>query len=148
MGETTTCTFTASDFDVEELVHLLYVLSLMGLDVTTQNTGEIGSHARVSVTTPKDPYVAEVARTRRAGRKRAEIDPPIGSPIKRSTTLGDFLTWLEDEGHTAAEAADALGLKSRAVYFRRLKAIRERAAQNPRMTLGELDNELWISPTH
>ncbi len=140
MAETKTCTFTATDYDVEGFVHLLEVLRSMGLDVDSEFSGTLSSCARVSVTMPKDLYAAKVAHTRKAGRKRAHIEPPVGSPIKPSTTLGEFLTWLE--GHTSSEAAEALGLKSRAVYFRRLKAIRERAAQDPGMTLGRLDDEL------
>lgn len=143
MSETVTCTFMASDYDAGILIHVINALQDMGVEISAEFSGTLADRAQISVTVPKDPDDAKAVRTRNAGRKRATFAPPMGSPIKLGTTLGEFLSWLKDDGgHTAAEAADALGLRSRAVYFRRLRSIREYAAQDPQMTLIDLDSEL------
>ena len=142
MEETITCTFSATDYDTETFIRALSALQDMGVNISAEFSGVLSGSAKVSVTVPKDPLAAKAIRTRNAGRKRAYFAPPIGSPIKLDTTLDEFLTWLKDEKHTATEAADALGLGSRSVYYRRLKAIREYAEHDPHMTLAKLDSEL------
>lgn len=134
MGGTRTCSFRATGFKRDDLEHMAAALAAMGIKINIE-ISQSGRSADVTVGVPADLGDAETARTRNAGRSRARISPPPDSPFTRESTCEDFVEWL-DEGHTADEAMAALGIKSRATYFRRLRIIRQKAEdareRNPR----------------
>lgn len=135
--------FTASDFDREELDALVGVLRASGLDVRAVYSAS-GRTARVEARELPEPWEAERARTRYAGRRSARIDPPEGSMFDRETPCADFLAW--QEGHTAAEGMEQLGL-SRTTYFRRLRAMRARVEEAERVNRERDRSPEWDGGT-
>ena len=125
MTETTTCTFKATEID-GDLEHMVEALAAMRVEVECRVSGS-GRSAELAVTVPENVYDAKVSRTRNAGRPRSSIQPPADSPFTVNSSCQDFVAWL-DEGHAVEEAMRALGITSRATYYRRIKIIREKAA--------------------
>lgn len=122
--EIDSCSFTARDFDRDELERWMEVLAAMGAEVECRFS-ESGKSAAIEVSNMPSPADAETARTRNAGRPSFGTRPPCDSIFDSDTLVADFLGWL-DSGHTAGEAMGQLGL-SRSTYFRRLKRMRELA---------------------
>lgn len=132
---TRTCSFTAIQFHRDDMEHMAAALEAIGIDIDICFS-KAGGKAEVTIEVPELLFDAELKRTRRAGRRRARINPPKDSPFTRDSTCEDFLSWLDD-GHTAEEAMAALGFESTSTYFRRLRVIREKAKsakeRNPRL---------------
>lgn len=129
VAEMGTCGFTASGFDRAHMENLVEVLGAMGLSVDCAFSAS-GRTARVTFTGLPSAREAEARRTRGAGRRSQGISLPSGSVFDCETSCREFLDW--QEGHTAAEGMERLGL-SRSTYFRRLRAIRERADEQDRV---------------
>ena len=133
-----TCNFRASEFDRDALEGLIGALSAYGLEVSCSFSAS-GRTASVEVGGIPTPEEARRTMTRGAGRHRAWIALPGSSVFDSGTTCEEFLAWMAD-GHTAAEAAEQLGL-SRSTFFRRLPRIRELVAQERRRNAAFPDRE-------
>jgi hypothetical protein len=131
--------FTASNFDRGELDALMDVLRASGLDVWADYSSS-GRTARVEVRGLPEPWEAERARTRYAGRRSTGINPPEGSIFNRETPCADFLAW--QEAHTATEGMEQLGL-SRTTYFQRLKQIRAKVEEDRRINAERDRSPEW-----
>lgn len=121
-GEITGCSFTAQNFQREEMERFAEVLSALGVKIKCEIT-KSGKTARVEVSDLPSVYDAKVKRTRNAGRTSKGTRPPAGSIFNSDTTCAEFLEWAES--HTTEEAMRELGL-ARSTYFRRLKTMKER----------------------
>jgi hypothetical protein len=95
---------------IEALEYMADVLRAYGLEVEVTRS-KAGGTVSLSIAHP-EPYEAETLRNRGGGRP------------KERRTYGVSLDWLES--HTVEEGMEALGVKSRSTYYRRLREIRER----------------------
>ena len=127
MADTVELVLGYRDIDGDRAARFAAVLGELGISCAISN-------GTLSVDVPTQ-QAARAMRTRGAGAKRKYIYPPAGSPLSVDTTCKEFLAWLE--GHTAAEAMEALGIGSPATYFRRLRDIREIAEE-------DADTPLWM----
>lgn len=131
--------FTASDFLREDMENLIEVMQRLGLNVQAEFS-KSGKTARIKVRDLPSKWDAEVARTRRAGRKSQGIHPPAGSIFNSETPCKEFLEW--QESHTASEGMEQLGL-ARSTYFRRTKAIREAVVEQERVNAARDKSPEW-----
>ena len=120
MDKTRNCTFTASNFNRDDLEHFTKALDVMGIPITC-DVSTTGKTARVNVEVPASLFDAKSKRTRFAGRRSQGINPPHSSIFNCDTPCKDFLSWQKN--HTVAEGMEQLGL-SRATFFRRMKSMR------------------------
>ena len=121
--------FTASGAERADMENFVSVLSALGLDVSATFSAS-GKTANVRVGNLPTEHEATIRRTRRAGRKASPIMPPNGSVFNCETTLDEFLAW--EASNTVAECMGALGISSRATYYRTLKRIRDAKAEQDR----------------
>ena len=131
--------FTASDFLREDMENLIEVMRRLGLNVSIEFS-KSGKTARVKVRDLPSKWDAEVARTRRAGRRSKGIRPPAGSIFNSETPCKDFLEW--QKSHTVEEGMEQLGL-ARSTYFRRMKAMREDVAEQERVNASRDKSPEW-----
>lgn len=139
MQDTRECTFTASNFRQDDFEHLVEALSAMGVGIDCQ-VSATGKTAKVRAVVPANLYDAKVKRTRLAGRRSQGINPPASSIFNSDTPCKEFLAWQKD--HSAAEGMQQLGL-SRATYFRRMKAMREKVAEYDRINASRDKSPEW-----
>ena len=96
-----------------------------------------GLSPRSSRTSPTAQTRPRLVRLFMARERSLGISLPSGSVFDCETSCREFLDWRE--GHTAAEGMERLGL-SRSTYFRRLRAIRERATERDRVNAERAGN--------
>jgi len=131
--------FTASDFLREDMENLVEVMRGLGLNVRIEFSRS-GKTARVKVRDLPSKWEAEVARTRRAGRRSKGINPPVGSIFNSETPCKEFLKW--QESHSASEGMEQLGL-ARTTYFRRMKQIRAKVAEYDQVNASRDRSPEW-----
>ena len=124
-SDPTTCSFVATQFRRDELVHLVEVMKELGIEVTCELSSS-GRTAKLDFVNIPSVFDAEIKRTRRAGRWKKRFFLPRNSIFNNDTSAEEFLEWLKH--HTTEEAMEQLGIDSRATYFRRLKSLKERLA--------------------
>lgn len=131
--------FTASDFLREDMENLIEVMQRLGLNVQVEFS-KSGKTARIKVRDLPSKWDAEVARTRRAGRKSKGIHPPAGSIFNSGTPCKEFLEW--QESHTVEEGMAQLGL-ARSTYFRRVRQMRENVTEQERVNALRDSDPAW-----
>lgn len=137
--ETRACRFKATEFNSDDLEHMVQALSAYGVKIKCDMSRSRRS-AIIVVETPSNTFDAKLARTRGAGRRHIPITPPNDSEISLDMTCEDFLAWLDD--HTSEEAMRALGIDSPSLYYRRLRTIREKVAKAKRVNPSRVKRDL------
>lgn len=132
--------FVVSQCDLDDVQYLADVLREMGLDVVFEHPGPYRRTAEFAIRNLPDKWDARRMRTRDAGRPSTGIHPPDNSIFNSDSTCAEFLAWQEN--HTAAEGMDALGLTP-ATYYRRLKSIRERVAEEEKVNAIRKADPTW-----